>query len=175
MIKTIAIRTATILVGVGMLSGCSPAWISGGFKLDKVELPIIETLAEHDLPLFSTRLEQARSANTPPKLTLVRPSLDVERGSPVFLGPNDPEKSLYTATDAEDGPPKLSIVSSLDGPLPLEDFSFPNLGTRVLRITATDAQGLSAQAKLTINVKRIRFVVLKFAPGHVPTQPMGTQ
>jgi hypothetical protein len=145
--KTLVIRTVAILIGVGMLSACSPAWILGGFKLDTVELPIIDTLSGRDFPLFDTR-----PANTPPQITIITPSLGVESGETVFLGPNDPIKSLYAVSDAEDGAPALRILSSVDGPLPPKDFSFSGPGPRVLTITATDTQDASTQATLTINV-----------------------
>jgi hypothetical protein len=140
-------QTVAILVGVGMLVGCSPAWILGGFKLDTVELPIIDTLAGRELPLFNSS-----PANTPPQISTITPSLEIESGATVFLGPNDPIKSHYIVSDAEDGLPRLRIVSSVDGPLPPKDFIFSSLGPRVLRITATDTQGASTHATLTINV-----------------------
>lgn len=162
-------RCTTILLVVGMLSGCSAIWIPGGFKLDAVELPILDTPTEHT---FDTSRSRSHAPNTPPKITILAPSLEVELGTVTFLGPNDPLKSHFTASDAEDGVPTLGIVSNVDGPLPLGAFSFPSLGPRILTITATDSAGTSTQSKLTVNVKRVPFVVLKFAPGDIPIQPM---
>ncbi len=146
--KTLVVRTVAILAGVGILSACSPAWIPGGFRLDTVELPILETLAGRDQPLF----DASHAPNTPPRIRIITPFLEIDPGTPVFLGPNDPIKSLYAVSDAEDSLPTLSIVSSVDGPLAPKTFRFSSLGPRVLTITATDAQGSSTHAMLTINV-----------------------
>jgi hypothetical protein len=140
-------RTVAILAGVGLLNACSPVWIPGGFKLDTVELPILQTLAGREQPLFSPS-----HANTPPLISIITPSLEIDPGATVFLGPNDPIKSLYAVSDAEGSVSTLSIVSSVDGPLPPEEFIFPSLGPRLLTITATDTQGASTHATLTVNV-----------------------
>ena len=148
--KTLALRTALMLVGVGMLNGCGAVWILSGFKLDAVELPILDAPTEHR---FNPSRSRAYPTDAPLKITLFTPSLEVELGATVFLGPNDPIKSHFAVSNAENDLLRLNIVSSLDGELPLGAFTFSSPGLRVLTITATNLEGASTQAKLSVNVR----------------------
>ncbi len=145
-----ALRTALMLVGAGMLNGCGAIWVLGGFTLDAVELPILDAPAEHRFDPSRSRMP---ANDSPPKITLFAPSLEIELGTTVFLGPNDPARSHYAVSDADNDRLRLNIVSSLDGELPLGSFTFSSPGLRVLTITATNSSGASSQVKLSVNVE----------------------
>ena len=134
----------------------NPTWILNGFLKGTVgfvvDLPIIGTLVDYHKTLFDEHLELGRAGNTPSVLTVVQAVVNVDIANTVFLGPNDPFRSYYTANDAEDGLPLLNIDSSVDGHLPAGDFTFPSLGSRVLTITAIDSRGAQTRINLTINV-----------------------
>ena len=148
------VLSTVILVCLVPLSACSPASI---LKPETVNVPSLETTAGRERSASDTIQQLVRVINTPPRLTILTPSFEVQQGSAVDLRPDDtvpdsPVRRLYTAQDAEDGIPALSIVSSLDGRLPIGEYRFRSPGRRVLTITATDTAGATQSAQLEVMV-----------------------
>ena len=147
-------------VKLDVASPRNPNWIVGGFLKGtlgfRVKLPVLGTLASYSTTLFDTSKELARSANTPPTLTLSGTPLTAMQGQPINLRAGGCfgvfGTVYYTASDAEDGcGVSVSVVSDRDGPLP-PDFTFKTLGVRTLTVTGRDSGGAMSSLTLRLDV-----------------------
>jgi hypothetical protein len=157
---TKAARVAALLIGTAFFTACSPtllltglAGATGGVRLETLEVPIVDSSSEREKSVTDTIRRLVQVVNTPPQITVFTPNLEVILDAPVYLGVSDSLRRLYIASDAEDGTPRISLSSSLDGLLPTDEYRFQSLGWRVLTITATDAQGASASATFAVSVR----------------------
>ncbi|GGR24111.1 hypothetical protein [Deinococcus ruber] len=140
----------------------NPNWIVNGFLKGtlgfRVKLPILGTLASYSTTLFDISKELGRSGNTPPVLALTNQPHTVNVGELQNLrafctvtGPAFGNGEFYSASDAEDGCPQITVVSDVDGPLPA-DATFTAPGDRTLTVTAKDSQGASTSLRFTLSV-----------------------
>lgn len=125
-----------------------------GYVAFLVDLPVLGTLAEYKTTLFNESFDLATSPNQPPKFSGVKTdTIQADIGSPVVLGPrNGGLQGYFDVSDPEGGDLTVRAVSSVDGSIPLT-YTFKTTGTRTITITATDAHGATATAKLTVEAK----------------------
>ncbi|OLV16765.1 hypothetical protein [Deinococcus marmoris] len=140
----------------------NPNWIVSGFMKGtlgfRVTLPILKTIASYNATNFDISKELGRSSNTPPVLKLTSQPHTVNVGLPLNFrafctttGPAFGNGEFYSASDAEDGCPKISVASSKDGTL-TPDYTFTTPGERIITVKATDSQGASASLSFVLNV-----------------------
>lgn len=155
---------ATLEAGVGLDVAYprNPSWIVNAFMKGtlgfRVKLPIIGTLASYSTTLFDISKELGRSGNMPPVLALTDQPHTVDVGKLqnfralcTVSGPTFGNGEFYSASDAEDGCPQITVVSDVDGTLP-PDYTFTVPGTRTLTVTVKDSQGASTLLRFTLNV-----------------------
>lgn len=126
-----------------------PFWILRGFLEGyvalAVDLPVLGKLKEHKATVFNLTREFGRSPNSPPRIQILKPLVRADLGLSVSLG-------VY-ATDPEDGSPRVSLSSSLDGPIPFgSSYRFTTPGLRTITVTASDSRGATSTAQLQVDV-----------------------
>ncbi|MFB9990932.1 hypothetical protein ACFFLM_02905 [Deinococcus oregonensis] len=148
-------------VNLDVASPRNPNWIVSGFMKGtlgfRVKLPILGTLASYSTTVFDISKELGRSANTPPVLTLTNQPHSFEVGTPqnfralcTASGPTFGNGEFYSAADAEDGCPQITVTSNRDGPL-APDYTFQSLGDRTITVIARDSAGATAQLSFVLS------------------------
>jgi Bacterial Ig domain len=146
----------------------NPFWTLSAFISEDitfvVDLPVIGKIADYSANLLEWSTELARSRNSSPTITILTDPVKLELTNAVDLLPSD-YSSIYRISDFEDGRvTNVQVVSDRDGPIGTRIYKFPNEGSRVITVTATDSQGASASAKFTVNVFNTPPVVSIAAP-----------
>lgn len=140
----------------------NPNWIVSGFMKGtlgfRVKLPILGTLASYSTTVFDISKELGRSSNTPPVLTLTNQPHSFNVGTPQNFralcttnGPTFGNGEFYSASDAEDGCPQITVTSNRDGPLS-PDYTFQSVGDRTITVTARDSAGATTQLSFVLSM-----------------------
>ncbi len=150
----------------------NPFWTLSAFISEDitfvVDLPVIGKIADYSANLLEWSMELARSRNTSPTITIMTDPVKLELANAVDLLPSD-YSSIYKVSDFEDGRvTNVQVVSDRDGPITTRTYKFPNEGSRVITVTATDSQGASSSAKFTVNVFNTPPIVSLATSGNLP-------
>jgi hypothetical protein len=140
----------------------NPNWIVNGFMKGtlgfRVKLPILGTLASYSSTVFDISKELGRSSNTPPVLALTNQPHSFNAGTPQNFralcttnGPTFGNGEFYSASDAEDGCPQITVTSDRDGPLS-PDYTFQSVGDRTITVTARDSAGATTQLSFVLSM-----------------------